>query len=437
MSLPRVVIVGRTNVGKSTLFNRLASNIKSMAFDEPGITRDVLRDTVTWQGRSFELVDTGGLVFGKVQDELIDKTRHVALQELDSADLFLFVVDGTVGVVNEDRLIAQLLHKQGKKVLMLVNKADSKRSQEYQHEALTLGFGEPLAISAQHGLGIGELLEEVIAHLPHQGGRAQEKARYRVAIIGKPNVGKSSLMNALVGSERTIVADIPGTTREAIEQPIKFYQETIMLTDTPGMRRSRSVDTTIEEMMVKSAMHALKDADIILLVLDASQGILADQELKLAFYAFTQQHKGLIVLLNKWDKVTDEIRAELEHDIEKYNHMLHKVPVMRISCATGKNVGKILSVIDEVWQASSQRIADEELHLLFTSELKKRPQYNHAQPLRLYGVRQTGIAPITIALFVNEPTWFDDAMCRFFENLLRDRYPLQGAAVKFVIRKAR
>lgn len=431
-----VVIVGRMNVGKSTLFNKLSERVKSITLDYPGVTRDVIKDTVTWKDRAFELVDTGGISLRKTQDVLLEQVRQRALSTMEQADTILFVVDGTTGIMPEDREIAKLLHRLGKKVILVINKIDNKATQEHQDEFATLGFKNILAVSAEHSLGINDVLDAIVISLPEQKALAQEKPTYRVVLLGRPNVGKSSLMNAILQQERSIVSDIPGTTREAVTEHIAFYKENLALTDTPGIRRPRAVSGQLEPLMVKSSLDALKKTDIVLLLIDVTEAKLVDQELKLAFYAFTEQYKALIILFNKTDMLTDVMQQDLDRSLSYYKHLMDKVPTLNISCKTGKNVGKVLPLIKKVWERYSQQLPNEEINRLCISELQKKPLMRSGHPLRVYHVRQLTTAPITIGMEVNEPLWFEEAQLGFFENLLRDNFDLVGVPIKFVVKKS-
>ncbi len=433
--LPRVVLVGRTNVGKSTLFNRLSDSVKSITLDYEGVTRDFIKDTIFWNDRSFELIDTGGVSLRKTTDPIMQEVRDRALDQLEKADVALFVCDGKSGLVPEDREISKLLHKLNKTVILVVNKADVAVAQEHRYEFERLGHKTLVAISAQHGTGISELFTTIIGLIGKSTGIEEEKPLYRVVLLGKPNVGKSSLMNLLLKQERSIVSDVAGTTREAISEKVTFYQEDLQITDTPGVRRQRSVKEQIETLMVKSSLRALDKADIVLLLVDASQGELADQELKLAFYAFQEQYKALIIIFNKQDLMEHEIHERLTMDTDQYQFLLRKIEQLSISCKTEKNIGKVFPLVKKVWERYSQQFSPEELTILFKNELDKKPLYHKTMPLLVYRVQQISTAPITIALTVNTPDWFGPSQLTFFENLMRAAYDLQGVPVKFVLRK--
>ena len=434
IKLPQVAIVGRTNVGKSTLFNRLSENVKAIALDLEGVTRDFLRDTIAWQGRSFELVDTGGISLRKTQDPILSQARAIAVSMIESADIILFVVDGKCGLVTEDREIAQLLHKHGKTVFLVINKVDVKDAAENMYSFEGLGFPKSCFISAAHGKNIVDLLELIVAHLPAPVMVEVEEPAYKVMLLGKPNVGKSSLMNLLLQKERSIVSPEPGTTREALVERVTFYQEDIQLADTPGVRRMRFVTEPLEGMMVQSTMQALKNANIVLLLIDGSAENVVDQELKLAFYAFDSQYKALMILFNKADLIDETTKVRFDHMLSEYDFFLKKVVTLSISCKTGKNVGKILPAVKELWDRYSRQFNQNELTQLFKEASVRRPLYHNRNLLMFHSAHQVGTAPITIVLHVNVPLWFGESQLAYYEKTLRQNYDLRGVPVKFIVR---
>jgi GTPase len=433
--LPTVVIVGRANVGKSTLFNRFSSDMQSMTYDVPGVTRDIVSDVVVWDDNAIRLTDTGGISLSKSKDPINEEVRQRALGAIEGADVVLFVIDGAVGVLSEDREIAKVVRKQAKKVFLVLNKIDLMVSREYMHEGNSLGF-TVFGVSAAHGRGIDELKAAILHEVAGSSIENVAAPKYRVAIIGKPNVGKSSLMNLLLKKERTIVADMPGTTREAISDVVTFYQEDIRITDTPGIRRKRGVTQPLEQMMVKSALRAIDAAHIVLLVVDGASGDLSDQEVKLAFYAFEEKHKALIVIFNKQDLMTEEHKVLLERETSLYNHLLDKVATITISCETGKNVGKVIPLIHTVWERSNQQIPDSELTIFFNELLAHRPLYKSGTALTFRRAQQIRVAPITIQLVVGHPPFWERTQLGFFDNQLRKKYDLKGAPIAFVLRKS-
>ncbi len=435
-NLNKVVIVGRTNVGKSTLFNRLSSTVKALTFDLAGVTRDFIKDVVTWNNVTFELIDSGGLVLKKTQDEITDKIKNIGFSLIKDADLVLFVCDGTVGVLPEEKEIAKTLHQQNKNVIVVVNKMDSKSSKEYLYEFEQFGFKNIIHVSAEHGLNIGDLLDQIVNDLLKIGvkGKKEEEPLFKVVLIGKPNVRKSSLLNLLLKNERSIVSPVAGTTREAVSENVKFYKETIQLTDTAGIRKKRAVTEDIENLMVKSSLEAIKNSDIIVLLTDISEAQLSDQELKLAFYVF-ELGKALIILFNKSDLLTDQNKKDLEHNLSKYDFLINKVEILHISCKTEKNIGRILPLVDEVWKKYSQKLSDIEVISLFKLALQRTPLFHRSMPLMVFSAKQIKSDPITILLIVNEPKWFGDSQKAFFENILRKEYDLKGVLILFVFKK--
>lgn len=432
--LHKVVVVGRANVGKSTLFNRLSTDVKSLTLDYVGVTRDFLKDIVSWNGRSFELIDTGGIQLTPSLDPLTEKVRLKAIELLEQATIVLFVCDGSIGILPEDRSIAKVIHKMGKKTMLLINKYDVKVTHEHLDEFLRLGFKDTLPISAQHGTNTGELLNMVVEQLPVDPTDSDIPPKFKVVLLGKPNVGKSSLMNKLMKEERTLVYDAPGTTREAISDTFTFFQEVIQITDTAGVRRRRSVNETIEEMMVKSSLQAVRDADIVLLMVDGHEGQLSHQELKLASFVF-ETGKALIILRNKHDLLTDDLRLDWKMEEENYDFLLKKIETLTISCKTGHHLGKLLPLIETVWERYQTHISMSEVTQLFKSALEKTPLMRNEQRLKVFSAKQVATTPPTIRLYVNEPKWFETSQLGFFENLLRKNYNLKGIPVKFLIRR--
>jgi GTP-binding protein len=434
MSMPKVVIIGRTNVGKSMLFNRLSVQVKSLTYDYEGVTRDFIKDTVCWQNVCFELFDTGGISLRKTNDPILQAVREKALQLLETADIIIFVVDGQAGIVPEDREISRVAHKLGKPVIVVMNKSDTKQAQEHEHEFATLGHLMVIALSAMHGTNAGELLDSIVKLLPEKPIKEIPEPTFKVVLLGKPNVGKSSLMNVLLNQERSIVDAQAGTTREAISEKIAFYQSDIELTDTPGIRRKRAVDEPLEQLMVKSSLRAMQDADIVLLLVDSSQNAISDQELKLAFYAF-EHSKALIILYNKQDLVTDEIKKEFAFNVEPYQYLLDKVEQLSISCKSGKNIGKIMPLVHKVWERFTQEFSATELTMLFKETLRITPLYKQRHPLLVNKVKQIKSNPPTLLMFVNEPLWFGESQLSFFDKVMREKFDLRGVPINFVTRK--
>lgn len=431
---PKVVIVGRTNVGKSTLFNRLSSRVKAITFDQAGVTRDFIQDTVSWNNAIFTLIDTAGLTLRRTDDPFAKELQKRGMVLIQEADLILFMCDGKAGLLPEDREIASHLHKSGKKVVVVVNKMDSNDAVEHLYEFQRFGFERFVSISAQHGTGIADLLEFIVAALPQGVEQEPEERVPKVAIIGKPNVGKSSLLNLLLQKERVLVADYPGTTREPISEKISFYKEDIQFTDTPGIRRKRSVEEPLETLMVKRAFSAIDDADIVLLMVDGSEPSFADQELKLAFYAF-ENHKALAILFNKDDLSQELLKDDLEYNLDVYKFFMKKVPQLTISCKTGKNIGRVLPLVSTLWTRYTQQLDNDELTSICKEALQYKPLYHSSHLLSVRAVKQVKTGPITLLMIVNEPKWFGPTQLGFFDNILRRKYNLIGVPIRFFVRK--
>ena len=431
--LQKVLLVGRMNVGKSTLFNRLSVENKSLATDHPGLTRDFVTDKVDWKGKHFELIDSGGVLLSKTNADFVKLVNEQVMRLMTEAQVILLVCDGTVGVHPEDRELAKKIHKLGKFGITVINKIDTNLAKEKQHEFERLGLNRTIAISAQHGYAIGDLLDEISAQI-NDSGVTKPDVKFRVTLLGKPNVGKSSLMNLLLGKERTIVSEIAGTTREAIKEDIRFYQEDLQLIDTAGVRRKKGVVEFVETLMVKSTMAAIRESDVVLLLLDGSEGKLLDQELKLAFYVL-EQGKDLILLFNKQDLIDEQTADDLEYSISEYKHFMKKVESLKISCKNGKNIGKIMPLVKEVWQRSNQRFSEIEMNSLFKEAMFARPLYRNGTRLVLRKARQVAISPITIELYVTEPQYFEASQLAFFENILRSKYKLRSVPVKLVAKR--
>ncbi len=436
LTLPIVAIIGRPNVGKSTLFNRISNDAKTLTYDEPGVTRDVIGDVIHIEGKQCTLYDTGGIGMRKLKDPVLEEVRQRALGMLDQATVILFICDGVVGPLPDDFEISKLLHKKKVPVFTVVNKTDVAAAQEHVYACERFGF-PVYQVSATHGRGVEALLKDVARHLPKTELADEQgpESGARVAIIGKPNVGKSSLLNELVQKDRVIVADMPGTTREAVSESITFYQEDIKLTDTPGMRRQRGVSEPLEQLMVKSALRAINAAHIVILVVDGASGVLTDQELKLAFYVFEEKHKSLIILFNKQDLVTDEDKETLGRQKDEYKYLLDKVEMLGISCKSGKNIGKVLQLINTVWHRTRQQFARDELTMFIKECLTHKPLYKSGQMLTFGRAQQTRCTPITIDLTMGNPKVWQDTQLGYVENQLRKKYDLKSAALVLIPKK--
>ena len=434
-SFPKILLVGRTNVGKSTLFNRLIQEKKSIVFEREGVTRDYIQETVTWGDKTFDLIDTGGLVFGRHVDDIQKKVQEKILPQLQQAALILFVCDVKNGMTEEDLVIARTLHRSKRPTIILLNKADNKpRLEENMPDFYQLGFKEMLPVSAIHGSGIGDLLNRIIDHVGEPLEGEVEKPRYRVSIIGKPNAGKSSLMNLLIKQERSIVSEVAGTTREAVESIIYNCNDLVQMVDTAGVRKKRNVTDDLETLMVKSSMEAVRTSDVVLLMIDASQGKISDQELKLLFYAF-EQKRITLVLFNKVDLLDEYSREMLEQSMDEYKFILKKIPHIWISCLTKRNVSKIFTEIKTLWDRCQQEFSSSEVNEIVQEELLKKPLYHSKMALRVFKIRFIKRAVPTFVLHVNYPGWFGESELGCIENILRKNFNLRGCPIQFSVRK--
>lgn len=432
----KVLLVGRTNVGKSSLFNRIAPKVKSLAFDQEGVTRDMVTDFIEWNNQKFELVDTGGIDLSKSADEMTTAVTQRVQQALEQASAFLLVVDCKTGVTDADIKIARLLHAYNKPTIVLVNKVDSKHQEDMVHDFYQLGFEDIFGVSALHGRTVADALDrivEVIKTVPLQEKVISETPEFRVALLGRPNAGKSSLMNQLLRQDFSIVSPIAGTTREALRKRMAFNKTVLELIDTAGVRKKSSVDSELEEMMVTNSLQAAKRAHVILLVMDVAEPEVTAQELKLLSYAL-ENGSAVIVLFNKVDLLDDHAKQQFDMSLEQYKHLLNKVETLNISCLTGKNIGKILPLVQEVWERFQLRLTDRYLSDLFIDAISKKPLFKNQSQIYVHKAKQIGYAPMRIELIVRNAVIFEDNHKAFFENVLRKAQNLKSVPVLWTIK---
>ena len=423
INYPKVLLVGRTNVGKSTIFNRMTSKKSSIVLDREGVTRDYVEELVSWNDKAFKLIDTGGLCFKRKTSEIEGKIQEKVLNLLKSAEVLLFVCDVKSGLTQEDLHVAKTLHKSGQPVFLLLNKVDNKNAfDEHQYDFQSLGFKNVINVSAIHAIGFGTLLEKITEIISAPEITDEEKdTRNKIVILGKPNVGKSSLMNLLTHQERAIVSDIAGTTREAISEHVYFCNELMQITDTAGVRRKCRISDELETLMAKSSLEAIRDAGVVLLMIDASAGRIADQELKLLFYSL-ENKKPTLVIYNKVDLLEDNeyARERLNHSIEEYDFILRKTNQIAISCLSKKNVCKILGQVQKILTRCKQQFDTIELNEMFQKELIRKQMFHKRQTLKIMHIKQLKDAAIpTFSLRVNYPEWFGPTQLGFIENTLR------------------
>lgn len=430
-----VAIVGRPNVGKSTLFNRLIGEKKAIVDDVPGVTRDRLYGTAEWNGKKFTLIDTGGFV-PKTEDEIEIAVREQAIIAIEEADAILFVCDGRDGITNYDIDIANILRRREKNVLLLVNKCDNSEQDQNSFEFHRLGLGKPYPISALSGRNSWEFLDDLVELLPEKTIK-DEDPRLKIAIVGRPNVGKSSIVNALVGKPRSIVTDIPGTTRDSIDTIIKHYNEEIVLIDTAGLRRRSSIKESIEFYSVVRTVKAIERSDVAVVVIDATRG-LEDQDKKI-INSVEEARKGIIIAVNKWDlienkneKTADEFKEKIYDQLQTYYY----VPILFTSAVTKQRLIKIIEKAKEIKHNRMLRIQTSQLNKDILPELEKvPPPAIRGKDLRINYITQTKTEPPVFVFFCNFPDLIPDSYKRFIEKVIRKKYNFEGTPISFVFRK--
>jgi GTPase len=432
MALPIVAVVGRPNVGKSTFVNRIAQQTEAIVHEARGVTRDRSYHRADWNGKDFLLIDTGGIETGSI-DEFQTSIKTQALMATQEADAIVFLVDGKTGLTAEDEVVASMLKRTDRPVFLAVNKMDTPNREDEAHEFWNLGLGQPWPVSATHGHGTGDILDEIVAVLPDVEPEIQDNL-IDVAIIGRPNAGKSSLLNKLAGAERAIVSEVAGTTRDAIDTLVVRDDRTYRLVDTAGIRRAARIDADVEYYGFVRAMRAIDRAQVALLVIDSVIG-LTDQDQRVARFA---QERGcaLIILLNKWDALeTDEVKDELVKRISDRLMFVGYAPVLRISALTGRGLHRIFDAIDRVYENYTRQISTSTLNKLLT-ELR---EFGHTvtqrnKTLRLRYVTQTRVAPPGFTFFANHPTLVDDNYRRYLENRMRDAFDFTGTPIMLKFR---
>jgi GTP-binding protein len=435
MKLPIVAVIGRPNVGKSTFVNRLAGDQQAIVHDEPGITRDRTYRPSFWRDRDFQIVDTGGLVFDD-DTEFLPMIRQQAMAALVEASAAIFVVDGQFGLMDGDREIAEWLRRQSVPVLLAVNKCESvEQGLAQASEFWELGLGEPYAISAIHGSGTGELLDELVTHLPPVDQLVEDN-EIKVAIIGRPNVGKSSLLNAITGEERSIVSPVSGTTRDAIDMIVQRGEQTYRLIDTAGIRRKKNVDYGAEFFSINRAFKAIRRSDVVLFVIDVLDGV-TEQDLKLAG-RIIDEGRAVILIINKWDAVEKETGTIIEYKKEILSRLyfMEWAEMIFVSAMTGQRVNKILDLVDVAAESHRRRVTTSVINEVLEEAVgwHSPPTNRQGKQGRIYYGTQVSAQPPTIALFVNEPKRFNDNYRRYIDRQFRDQLGFTGTPVKLIWR---
>lgn len=435
MAKPIVAIVGRPNVGKSTLFNRIAGQRISIVEDTPGVTRDRIYADAEWLNQNFTLIDTGGLE-PESDDMMLKNMYSQAEIAIESADVIIFVADVRTGMVDADMQVANILRKSKKPVVLAVNKMDDLAKYGMDiYEFYQLGLGEPFGVSAGQMLGIGDLLDEVIKYFPEDKEDDEDDDTIKVAIIGKPNVGKSSLINKILGEERVIVSDVAGTTRDAIDSEYEYNGQKYVFIDTAGMRRKSKIKENIEKYSIIRAVAAVERADVCIMMINAEEGI-TDQDTKVAGIAH-EAGKAVIIAVNKWDKIEKDNKTmnKFVKDIETEFKYLSYAPTIFISAATGQRVTKLFELIDMVHQNNTMRISTGMLNdVLIEAMAMNQPPAEKGRPLRIYYITQVSVKPPTFVLFVNDTELLHFSYKRYIENQLREAFGFKGTPIHFIAR---
>lgn len=436
MSRPVVAIVGRPNVGKSTLFNALAGDKISIVQDTPGVTRDRIYADVTWLNYNFTIVDTGGIE-PESNDVILRQMREQAEIAIATADVIMFITDVRQGLVDADSKVADMLRRSGKPIVLVVNKVDSfEKFMPDVYEFYNLGLGDPMPVSAASQLGIGDMLDEVAKHFNENAMDETEDERPRIAIIGKPNVGKSSIINKLLGEDRVIVSDIAGTTRDAIDTTIKRNGTEYVFIDTAGLRRKNKIKEEIERYSIIRTVSAVERCNVAVLVIDATEGI-TDQDTKIAGIAH-ERGKGMIIVVNKWDAIEkdDKTMNKFTQDIRQKLSYMPYAELLFVSAETGQRLPKLFETIDAVIENHSLRIATGVLNEIMAEAVAlNQPPSDKGKRLRLYYITQVSVKPPTFVIFVNDKELMHFSYTRYIENKIREAFGFRGTPLKFIIRE--
>ncbi len=436
MSKPIVAVVGRPNVGKSTLFNALAGSRISIVQDTPGVTRDRIYADVSWLNYNFTMIDTGGIEPDS-GDVILSQMREQAQIAIDTADVIIFLVDVRQGLQDADSKVADMLRRSKKPVVLAVNKVDSFEKMSLDvYEFYNLGMGEPYAISAASMLGLGELLDAVTGYFPDPNATDEEDERPKIAVVGKPNVGKSSLVNRLTGDNRVIVSDIAGTTRDAIDTPVKYHGKEYVFIDTAGLRRKNKIKEEIERYSIIRAVTAVERADVVLVMIDGTEGV-TEQDAKIAGIAH-ERGKGIIIVVNKWDAVEKDDKT-IYRQTEKIRQILSFLPyaeIMFISAKTGQRVQNVYDMIDMVIENNSMRVATGVLNEIVAEAVAmQQPPTDKGKRLKIYYVTQVSVKPPTFVIFVNDKELAHFSYVRYLENRIREAFGFRGTSLKFIVRE--
>ncbi|HAP4897761.1 TPA: ribosome biogenesis GTPase Der [Enterococcus faecalis] len=434
MANPTIAIVGRPNVGKSTIFNRIAGERISIVEDTPGVTRDRIYTTGEWLGREFSIIDTGGIDLG--DEPFMDQIKHQAEIAIDEADVIIFVASGREGITDADELVAKILYRSNKPVILAVNKVDNPEMRNDIYEFYALGLGDPFPVSGSHGLGIGDVLDEAVKHFPNTSEEEDEDT-IKFSLIGRPNVGKSSLINAILGEDRVIVSDIEGTTRDAIDTYFESEEgQKFLMIDTAGMRKRGKVYESTEKYSVMRAMRAIERSDIVLMVLNAEEGI-REQDKRVAGYAH-EAGRGIIIVVNKWDTVKKDTNTmrDFEAEIRDEFQYLDYAPIIFVSALTKQRLNKLPELIETVSMNQNLRIPSALLNDVVMDAVAINPTpTDKGKRLKIFYATQVTVKPPTFVIFVNEEELMHFSYARFLENQIRKAFTFEGTPIKIIPRR--
>ena len=436
MSKPVVAIVGRPNVGKSTLFNALAGENISIIKDTPGVTRDRIYADVTWLDHAFTLIDTGGIEPDS-SDIILSQMREQAQIAIDTADVIIFLVDVRQGLQDADSKVADMLRRSHKPVILVVNKVDSfQKFMADVYEFYNLGIGDPVPVSASSRLGIGDMLDEVVKHFPEESEEQEEDDRPKVAVVGKPNVGKSSIINKLTGENRVIVSDIAGTTRDAIDTDIRWKGKEYIFIDTAGLRRKNKIKEELERYSIIRTVTAVERADVVVVVIDAKEGV-TEQDAKIAGIAH-ERGKGIIIAVNKWDAIekNDKTIYEFTRKVRETLSFMPYAEILFISAISGQRLPKLFETIDMVIENQTLRVQTGVLNEIVTEAVAmQQPPSDKGKRLKIFYVTQVAVKPPTFVIFVNDKELMHFSYVRYLENKIRESFGFKGTSLKFIIRE--
>ncbi|EDL62822.1 ribosome biogenesis GTPase Der [Bacillus sp. SG-1] len=433
MTKPVVAIVGRPNVGKSTIFNRIVGERISIVEDVPGVTRDRIYSSADWLTHDFNIIDTGGIEIG--DEPFLEQIRQQAEIAIDEADVIVFLTNGREGVTAADEIVAKILYRSKKPVVLAVNKIDNPEMRELVYDFYSLGFGEPFPISGAHGIGLGDMLDEVAKNFKKDSGEGYAEDVIKFSLIGRPNVGKSSLVNALLGEDRVIVSNVAGTTRDAIDSKLKVDGQEYVIIDTAGMRKKGKVYESTEKYSVLRALRAIERSDVVLVVIDGEEGII-EQDKKIAGYAH-EAGRGVIIVVNKWDAVEKDEKTmkKFEENIREHFLFLDYAPIIFLSAKTKRRIHTLIPVIDQVSENHALRVQSSVLNEVIADAVAMNPTpTDKGKRLKVFYATQVAVKPPTFVVFVNEPELMHFSYSRFLENRIREAFVFEGTPIRIIAR---